>query len=387
MKPIFIVLLSLLMTNGALAQQTLTIKPAPKAQQAVQTKVIKTAENAIRMSITQQANLHITTASVQAPQQLSSPSYPAEVIVPANQIQLITSPYAGLITRVLVNAGQAVKKGQALAVITSMDLMGLQREYAQLSAQTQLSEQTLTRDSLLFKEGIIAEKRLQESQAKRAEILAKQAEYQQIFAASGILNKGKSNVYQNRLTISAPRSGVVSNLTVSQGQRIDAMTPLMNVVQLQPLWLDIQVPLLDIKHQKIQKGMGVAVQDFDARGVVTALIPNVNAQTQTAIVRAEVRNTDGLFPSQMVDVRLKSSAQSENATSNFAINSQALVLHLGETIVFVQTNTGFKAVPVDVINTQGDITLIKAAFDSKTQVAITGTASLKAQLAGFGGQE
>ena len=339
------------------------------------------------MSAVQQRNLNITTVAVQASQNLQGPIYPAEVIVPANQIRLITSPYAGLITQVLVNAGQAVKKGQALATISSMDLMGLQREYMQSSAQTKLSAQTLSRDELLFKEGIIAEKRLQESQSKHAEMLAKQAEYQQLFSASGITSKNKNAVYQSRFTINAPHAGVVGNLVVSQGQRIDAMTPLMNVAQLQPLWLDIQVPLLDIKNQVIQKGVSVELQDFNTKGVVIALLPNLNVQTQAATVRAQINNPAGLFPSQIVDVRIQSNSKQNHNTDTLNISSKAIVQHQGKTIVFVKTNTGFKVMPVKVTNLQGDIAQVKAAFTVQDRVAVSGTATLKAQLLGLSGEE
>jgi membrane fusion protein, heavy metal efflux system len=348
------------------------------------------AVDLIKMTAIQQKNLNVKTVKLQAETNMSGQVYPAVVVVPVNQVHVVSSAYAGLVDQLQVTAGQSVKKGQVLAHIISPELISMQREYLQSNTQKRLARQSLDRDEALFKDGIIAEKRLQTSQNSHLETAAQMNERRQLLKLSGMgdgsINQlEKSGRYQNGIALVAPISGVVLEQMVSQGQRIDAVMPLLKIAQLSPLWVEVQVPLTDLKKNHIQKGALIAIKDLDVSGKVITVLPSMRAQDQTAIVRAEVRSgVNQLFPSQMVDVIISSTASA--SMSNFKIPTSALVNHQSRAMVFVQTDTGFEVREVKVLNTQGDITSISGDFNGTEKIVISGTAAIKASWQGMGGE-
>ena len=349
------------------------------------------AADLIKMSALQQKNLGIKTTALQLSSsmadQASTQAYPAEVVVPVDQVRVVSTAHAGLINKLTVTTGQTVKRGQVLAQITSPELVTVQREFLQSQAQNRLAKQSLDRDAALFKEGIIAEKRLQASQSAYRETLALQNEQRQLLKLSGVSDSAIKNLqnagrFQNGVALTAPISGVVLEVMVAQGQRVDSSMPLIKIAQLNPLWVEVHVPLADIKKSNIQKGAIVQIKDLDASGKVIAILPSMRAQDQTAIVRAAIQQgADNLFPSQMVDAMI---APSES-TSSFSVPSKALVNSKSQVVVFVQTSTGFEARAVKVLSAQNDTSAISGEFTGAEKIAISGTAALKGAWLGMGG--
>ena len=349
------------------------------------------AADLINMSALQQKNLGIKTVSLKvgSTAQAATQAYPAEVVVPVDQVRVVSTAHAGLINMLTVTTGQSVKRGQVLAQITSPELVTVQREFLQSQSQSRLAKQSLDRDAALFKEGIIAEKRLQASQSAYRETLALQNEQRQLLKLSGVSDSAIKNLqnagrFQNGVTLTAPISGVVLDVMVAQGQRVDTSMPLIKIAQLNPLWVEVHVPLADIKKSNIQKGAIVQLKDLDASGKVIAMLPSMRSQDQTAIVRAAIQQgADNLFPSQMVDAMI---APSES-TSSFSVPSKALVNSKSQVVVFVQTSTGFEARAVKVLSAQNDTSAISGEFTGAEKIAISGTAALKGAWLGMGGLE
>ena len=350
-----------------------------------------TAADLIKITPQQQKNLNIKTVKLQAATSILGQFYPAEIVVPVNQISIVSSAYAGLIDQLQVTMGQTVKKGQVIGHVISPELVSMQREYLQSNAQKRLTKQSLDRDEALFKDGIIAEKRLQATQSNHLDMVAEQNERRQLLKLCGLsesaINKlAASGTYQNGMTLVAPIAGVVLEQMASQGQRVDATTPILKIAQLNPLWLEIHVPLADIKNNNIQIGAKIAVKDVDATGKVITLLPNMRAQEQTAIVRAEIKQgSDTLFPSQMVDAMVIPSLNSSKNSFNVATSS--LINFQGKTIIFVQNQQGFEALEVKVIFTQGTTSRISGKLNGNELVVTSGTAAIKASWLGIGGME
>lgn len=350
------------------------------------------AADLINMSALQQKNLGVKTIALQASNNGAGQAYPAEVVVPVDQIRAVSTAYAGLISQLTVTAGQTVKRGQVLAQISSPALITMQREYLQSQSQLRLAKQSLDRDTALFKDGIVAEKRLQASQSAYSETQAQQNEQRQLLKMSGVSesavkslqNKGS---FQNGIALTAPISGMVLEVMVAQGQRVDSSMPLIKIAQLNPLWVEVHVPLIDIKKSNIQKGALVNVKGIDASGKVIAMLPSMRAQDQTAIVRTAIyQGANNLFPNQMVDAMIAPVASAMTNETSFNIPTAALVNHQAQHIVFVQTATGFDAREVSIISTQGNLSTVTGAFKGAEKIALSGTAAIKAAWLGMGGE-
>jgi membrane fusion protein, heavy metal efflux system len=346
------------------------------------------AADTIKMSTLQQKNLGIQTSALQVSTGNSSQAYPAEVVVPIDQVRVVSTAHAGLMNQLTVTSGQTVKRGQLLAQITSPELVTLQREYLQSQSQYRLAKQSLDRDTALFKDGIIAEKRLQASQSSYRESQVSLNEQHQLLTLSGVPDSAIQNLQskggvQNDIALTAPISGVVLEVMVSQGQRVDSTMPLFKIAQLNPLWVEARVPLVAIKKSNIQKGTLIHIKDIDVSGKVIGMLPSMRSQDQTAIVRAVInQGADNLFPSQMVDVMITHASNVND--SNFDVPTAAVVNHQARHIVFVQTTAGFEPREITIINTQGNISTVSGALTGKEKIATSGTATIKASWLGMG---
>lgn len=352
------------------------------------------AAEVIRITPAQIKTLGIATSPIQANQNANSQHLPGEIVVPVDQARIISAPQPGLIDQMLVASGQRVKQGQALAHLSSPDLVALQRDHLQALSQQRLSQNSLNRDAELYKDGIIAERRYLTSESNHAEVSALLAERRQALKLSGmspqaIKSLEASGSYTNGITLSAPIDGVVLEQMATAGQRVDSAMPIYRIAKLSPLWLEIHAPTQTLSN--IQLGMKVRILNAEASGKVIAIVPNVNKLDQTALVRVAINTgTSALAPGQLVEAEI---AQPITKQSNsFSVAKSAIVQindgkNANQTLVFVQTKDGFEARKIQVLNNAGTQTFMTGDFLGTERLVTSGTAALKAKMQGIGGGE
>jgi RND family efflux transporter MFP subunit len=340
----------------------------------------------IAMTPKQQQSLGIVVAPVAVASVMTGNRLPGEIAVPVGQERVVSAAQAGLIDAVFVAAGQSVKKGQALAHISSPDLVMLQREYLQAMTQHRLARNTLDRDAELFKEGIIAERRYLTTKSAHEQISAEFAQRRQALKLAGmgdasIARLESSGEFSSSLTISSPIEGVVLEQMVTAGQRIDPAMPMFRIGRLTPLWLEIHAPIELLSS--VSTGMQVRIPKYQAEGKVIAIIRNVNKNDQTMHVRAEItRNGEMLSPGQFVEAEIASALV---AGKQFSVAKSAIVRDGADSYLFVQTDKGFLAKKVTVSSEQSDRAVV-VGLSGGEKVAVSGTVAVKAAWLGARGE-
>lgn len=343
------------------------------------------AADHIPMTAAQQRSLGIEVAVPGRAVGLASHHMPGEIVVPVGQERVVSAPQPGLVSVVHVAPGQSVRKGQALAQISSPDLVALQRDYLQAATQARTAKSKAARDAELFKDGIIAERRHLEAQAAHEELSAVLAERRQALRLAGMSDAAIARLESRQelssgLTISAPISGEVLESMVTAGQRIDPMTPLFRIGHLNPLWLEIHAPVETFST--VRQGMTVRIPRYDAEGRIIAVIRNINKNDQTMHIRAQIdRNAERLSPGQFVEAEVLS----ESTGQQFTVPRKAVVRNGKDSYVFVQDAKGFVPRKVTVLSEQSDKTVVSGDFAAQDRVAVSGTVAIKAAWVGTGG--
>ena len=310
---------------------------------------------------------------------LSKP-YPAKVAVPNAQLRVISAPLDGVVEALLVAEGESVVAGQALARVRSQGLLELQAAYLESRTRRQLSGETLSRDRKLHADGIVAKRRLLESQATHREMRTAEARDRQALLLAGmpepaIEKLAKSQQLSTVLEVPAPFSGVVLEQIATAGQRVAASDPLYRVGDLSTLWVEVHVPLNDLG--KLAAGDRVQLSGGLSATVIT-VGRMVHGTDQGVLVRAEVREgVDALRPGQFVEARLS------RATDGRALRLpvRALVRIDGVEKVFVERAEGFEPVAVEVLSRETDGVIARGALSAGDAVVVSGTVALKAALA------
>ena len=345
------------------------------------------AADDIGINAEQIRRLGIATAPVQTTNTVVSERFLARVVIPPGQERVISAPQSGLITELRLATGDSVTQGQALALIESPGLVGLQREFLQASTQVRLARADLRRDEQLFKEGIIAERRYLATRSQYEEASAALDERRQTLALAGMNEAAIERLQKTRklasvLEVVSPIDGEVLEQQAVVGQRVEVADPLFRVARLEPLWLAIRVPL--DKLQSVQPGSMVELPCEGASAQVTVIGRDVDPENQTVLARAEAKEVTGcLRPGQFVQVRVATQAEQ----GLFLVPSGSLVRSGEQTAVFLRTASGFRVVPVEIVSEQEAKAAVRAQLSVGDEVAVSGVASLKAHWLGHGGGE
>lgn len=342
----------------------------------------------IQLSAAQAKALGIETAPLSA-QKLPAFGFPAHVVIPAGQLQVVSAPLSGLVAEILAATNQSVRQGQPLLRLQSPALVEAQRGYLQALMQERLQRENFQRDEKLLNEGIIANSRYLATRSSLAEAEAALAERRNMLRLSGMnadevatlqLKQALSSV----IDIRAPQDAVVLEQRVQVGQRVEAATPLYTLAQLTPLWLEISAPLEMLAT--VTEGAPVTVPAYQAAGKVLSVGRSMAADSQTIMVRAEVsEGATRLRAGQMVEAVLTSGISTTGTEWN--VPNAALTRQAGSIVVFVQTSSGFRVQEVAMLREGADSSVIKVALSGEERIAVRGVAALKSAWQSAAGTE
>ncbi len=332
--------------------------------------------------------LGILTAPLPPKQQGELSGMPAQVVIPSNQLFTVSTPLAAMVEQTLVGVGDSVSKGQVLATLQSPALAEAQRGLLQAYTQSQLAKENLMRDEQLWKDGIISESRLRATQSQQREANAATLERKQALKLSGMSESEierllTHNNLSSMLSIASPIEGVILEKTASAGQRLDAAIPLFKVAKLEPLALEIQIPLSSARNLKV--GSAVTIPAFEAKGKLTAIGRSLSGGNQTILIRALIHEgAANLRPGQFVEATI---ATQNGADAQWNIPNSALSRLGSQVVVFVRTQNGFRAETISVVHEGAQSSVVSGSLKGDEQIAVQGVSALKSSAMGIGGGE
>lgn len=341
----------------------------------------------VKMTPEQEKTFDIRVTTPKPTKETVTDKLPGQVVVPNAQQRVVSVPVGGLVEVVLVAVGDEVKKGQVVARVQSPDLLGLQRDLLQTRTQLNLARTNLNRDEQLYKDGIIAERRYQESKSAYQELATQMAQRRQALRLAGMstqdiahLEKGKS--LSSTINLASPMDGVVMEQMATAGQRVDAATPIYRIASLKPLWLEIHAPLERARGVTIGDRVDIPAQHVSGR--IITIGRAIHKADQGVLLRAEVdAGAERLRPGQFVQVEIACAC--EPGAVQFTVPRSAVVRMDGKTVVFLKVPGGFEAREVKVVEERDADTVIAGQLPADAQLAVSGTATLKATLSGIGG--
>ncbi len=334
------------------------------------------AAEAVSLSPEQARTLGVRFQSIQSSDELNISAHARVVLKPDAQV-VVAAPYAGGLPRVLVAVGQSVRAGQPVVTFTSPQLYEARRAVAEAESQSRLAQQSLTRDRLLHEDGIIAASRWQSTQARATEAAAMAQARRAELAASGVKLAG------NEAQLLATRAGIVTEVMVQPGARVDASAPLVRVADPKALELDLllgrEVPLPAV-------GDSVQVITRGAAGRVEGIAPVGDGSAGMRVRVALTKSGDlRLGESVTALLTLKDSdtdkAQSK-AGNRLRIPASALVYWQGQTGVFIRTDKSVRFTPLSVETRDEATAVVRGVLPANAGIAIAGIAALKNLLSG-----
>ncbi len=347
---------------------------------------ITLAAESIQLSKDYLNNLGITLGKLEAVKQMPVLTAPAKITIPANHEYIVSASQVGIINKLIAVRGDKVKKGEVLAQLNSPDLLSMQRLYLKALNELQLGSFSYQRDKKLITEGIIADRRWQETQSQYNAFLSAVNEQKQLLELAGVTSSELEHLSKTRqlsglLNIHAPISGIVIERMVAAGERVDMLAPLYRIANLDELWLEINVPPERLGGVKV--GDQVLVENTPITAQIILVGQSVNSANQTLLVRALISgNQSYVRAGQTINAQVI-----KLIDDGYKVPNTAIIQHKGKSFIFIRNKDGFNISPVTVLGKQGDESIISDGFTGDEELAVKGTVALKAKWLGLGSAE
>lgn len=274
-----------------------------------------------------------------------------EVLANANTQTHVTTPVTGRVTKILVSIGDHIPEGKPLLIVRSTDIQQAESDLLQgeqqvrsdlkqalvqidcdtatAKAQVKLSETIYQRLKNLVEEKIASQADYQAAQTqwqkdvialdslkqKRAATIDLSTEKKKLVTGpaktklrllgvsdAGIQKVMKTQIVDPMVPVLAPEEGIVVERLVNVGELIDPSKPLFTIGEFNSVWLKADVFEKDIAKVRLGQPIELDVDSFpdrDFRGKLDYVANQVDSDTRTLAVRAEVNNPQLLLKPKM----------------------------------------------------------------------------------------
>jgi len=283
------------------------------------------------------------------PGQTMTVELPARLVWDEARTQRIYPAFAGRVTAIRADVGQAVKAGQALAQLASPDFGMAQADTAKAQADARNTEKALRRQRELFEAGIVARKDLEQAETDAARA---QAEVQRALARTQLYGAGSQ--IDQQLHVVSQIAGVVVERNLNPGQELrpDQSGPgspaLFVVTDPGSLWVQIDARETEVDTLRPGVGFELVIPSLPGQtftGRVTAAADFIDPGTRTIKIRGAVANPERRLKAEM----LATARIQRSLGPGVMVPASAVTLSGTQHVVFVHTQPGvFESRPVSL---------------------------------------
>lgn len=306
---------------------------------------------------------------------------PGRVAYDENRTARVKSPLSGRVTRIAVQLGDTVSRGQPLAWIESPDFAQAVADARRAEIEVKQKRQVFERARLLFEGEVMPRKEFEAAETDLREAEVEQARARRRLEALGQAGASDSGEFAVRAAV----AGVVTERAINPGAQVDPGTdrPLFVISDPGHLWVVVDVPEQSLGALSRGQAVTVEVDAFPGRGFagrVTDVGAVLDPVTRRVQVRAVIDNPDGQLRAEMF-ARVTPLAGSGRERVRLP---NAAVLTVGvSNFVFVEKTPGVFERRRVVPSLQGrESTWIASGVEPGERVVVAGALLLNSELGG-----
>ena len=294
----------------------------------------------------------------------------------------VASPMGANIKRILVKEGQAVSKGQVLAVLSHPDLLDLQSRYLAASSRLTYVSSEYQRQKQLYAQKIGTGKDFQQIASEYRQLQGEVRVTARQLALLGInpaaIRKGAT---VTTIAVKSPISGTVETVNAQLGQYADPQSALFTIINSSHVYADVLVYENDLA--KVRVGAPVTVSSSTlagkTRGSVTSVGRMFDGQNRAVHVRIALGAHQGVWvPGAYVTANI-----SYGGVRRLAVPSEAVATDGDRSYVFLaakkQGKAVFKPLQVKTGQTANGFVEIVSGLAPQREIALGGAYILMSQ--------
>jgi membrane fusion protein, heavy metal efflux system len=261
----------------------------------------------------------------------------AKVQPDPTKVVRIFPPTSGRVVAIEVKPGDHVRRGQAVAVLSSSDVASARSDFAKANIEADRATRAMERQKVLSEHGATAEKDYIDA---RAQADAARAELVRAKQRLELLNVSPSAT-TDRVTLISPDSGVVLDVSAAPGEfakSLESANPLVTIADLNTVWIVGDVYEKDVAKVGRGKQAAVTLQAYPGQqwnGHIDSLSGALDPTTRTLKLRVVLPNPDQrLKPEMFGTIHVKAGAHQA------LIAPAAAIIREGDTTTVFVKNAG-----------------------------------------------
>lgn len=283
---------------------------------------------------------------------------------------------AGLVEQVNVSAGDMVRKGQVLAVLSSQALSDQRAELFAAQRRLSLARTTYERERTLWQEKISAEQDMLQARSTMEEASIAVQSAQNKLATLGGASSGSS---LTRYELRSPIDGMVTEKRLSPGETVREDSAVFTVSDLSSVWVEAPVPPQDLGTVVTGLPVVVKANAFDAQSnaKINYISALVGEQTRNAMARVVLPNPKGIWrPGLPVSVEVR--VEEKQVPVSVAADA---VQDMGNSkVVFGRYGTALEARPLELGLSDGRRIEVRSGLKAGERYAQSNSFVVKAEL-------
>jgi membrane fusion protein, heavy metal efflux system len=246
------------------------------------------------------------------------------VCVSPGNLATVCMPYGGFVKSANLMPGNAVIKGQTLAVLENQEFVDIQQNYLEAKSKLEFSEADYKRHAELYKEDVYSQKNLQQVTADYKSLKAQVSALEQKLAMIGI---NPAALHEDDITRSvavvSPITGYVRAVNINVGKYVAPTDVLFEIVNSDKLYLELTLFEKDADKvsagQKIRFFINNETEQHEAVIYQTGRSVNADKTYKVyALVNGKCKN---VLPGMYVNAIIDASTDSVNSLPAEAIVS------------------------------------------------------------------
>lgn len=199
-------------------------------------------DNIVEMRSDQIRLAEIDTGSIEMRSLSATLKVSGKVSVAPDGYATVSAPLGGFVKSTSLLPGNAVRKGQILAMIENQDFVDVQENYLEAKSRLEYAEAEFKRHSDLYKEDVYSEKNLQQVTADYKSLRSHVSALEQKLAIIGINPKelNEDNIIRS-VPIISPIDGFIKSVNVNIGKSISPADILFEIINTNDLFLELTV--------------------------------------------------------------------------------------------------------------------------------------------------
>jgi cobalt-zinc-cadmium efflux system membrane fusion protein len=280
---------------------------------------------------------------------------------------------SGTIIRINRQTGEAVRAGEVLALVDSLEAASMSAERSIAAAKVDLARKNYTREANLYKQGVTPRQDMEAAQSALAVAEAEAKRAASVMRAAHVTSDGRS------VSVVSPISGKITAKTAILGAFVQPQTELFRVARSDAVQIEASVTATDIS--RIAAGTAatiISTNNSPIKAVVQAVTPTVSGNTRTAtVILKPESSSSGLIIGEGVQVRLHAQGGSSDGMS---VPEEAVQNIDNHDVLFIRTAQGFVPQPVMIGTRSGGLAQIISGVKNGQQVATRNAFLIKAEM-------